>query len=187
MSVINLIFIRHGEASDAWDNHPDPGLSKAGINQANELLQRKELNNLENYSFISSPKLRAIETAKPLAKKFNKEIEIDKSFIEIPSNGIDINKRQSWIKEIMKSKKKDLPDHVKLWIDNIYRKTNTIKNNSIIFTHFMVINALISEITNSEMLIYFNPGYTSIVTVEIKNEKISSFFIEESKKTFINV
>ena len=43
MSLINLIFIRHGEASDAWDNHPDPGLSKAGINQANELLQRKEL------------------------------------------------------------------------------------------------------------------------------------------------
>ena len=68
MSLINLIFIRHGEASDAWDNHPDPGLSKAGINQANELLQRKELNNLENYSFVSSPKLRAVETAKPLAK-----------------------------------------------------------------------------------------------------------------------
>ena len=91
------------------------------------------------------------------------------------------------ISEALSLKKKDLPDHVKLWIDYIYRKNNTIKNNSIIFTHFMVINALISEITNSEMLIYFNPGYTSIVTVEIKNEKISSFFIEESKKTFINV
>tara|TARA_X000000368_G_scaffold284974_1_gene226283 strand:- start:2762 stop:3367 length:606 start_codon:yes stop_codon:yes gene_type:complete len=187
MSVIKLIFVRHGEASDSWDNHPDPGLSKAGIDQANKLLQKKELNNLENYSFVSSPKLRAVETAKPLAKKFNKEIEIDKSFIEIPSNDVDINNRQSWIKDIMMTKKKDLPDFVKIWIDTIYRKTNAFKNNSIIFTHFMVINALISEITNSESLIYFNPGYTSIVKIEIKNKKIENFSIEESKKTYINV
>ena len=60
MSQIDLIFIRHGEASDAWDNHPDPGLSQKGIMQSNELLKNKDLKDLENYSFISSPKLRAI-------------------------------------------------------------------------------------------------------------------------------
>ena len=105
MSQIELIFIRHGEASDAWNNHPDPGLSKTGISQSNNLLNNKDLESLENYSFISSPKLRAIETAKPLVKKFKKELKIDNAFIEIPSENIDLNDRQDWIKKIIKTNK----------------------------------------------------------------------------------
>ena len=81
MSQIELIFIRHGEASDTWNNHPDPGLSKTGISQSNDLLNNKDLESLENYSFISSPKLRAIETAKPLVKKFNKELHVTYLFL----------------------------------------------------------------------------------------------------------
>ena len=187
MSQIDLIFIRHGEASDAWSNHPDPGLSKTGISQSNDLLDNKDLALLENYSFISSPKLRAIETAKPLAKKFNKELKIDNDFIEIPSKNIDLNDRQDWIREIVKTNKKDLPNYVKLWIKNIYKKTISLKKNSIIFTHFMVINALISEITSSETLLYFHPGYTSIVKIKIAENKIQSFVIQESEKTHINI
>ena len=37
MSEIKLIFIRHGEAANAWGNHPDPGLSDKGILQAKNL------------------------------------------------------------------------------------------------------------------------------------------------------
>ena len=187
MSQIELIFIRHGEASDAWNNHPDPGLSEAGISQSNDLLNNKDLKLLENYSFTSSPKLRAIETAKPLVKKFNKELKIDNDFIEIPSENIDLDDRQDWIYEIVKTNKKDLPDYVKLWSKNIYKKTTSLKKNSIIFTHFMVINALISEITNSETLLYFHPGYTSTVKIKIAENKIQSFLIQESEKTHINI
>ena len=187
MSQIDLIFIRHGEASDAWDNHPDPGLSQKGILQSNELLKNKDLIDLGNYSFISSPKLRAIETSQPLAKKFKKDVKIDKSFIEIPSNDIDLNQRQHWIKEIMQTKKKDLPDYVKLWSKNIYDRTISFKENTVIFTHFMVINALISEITNSETIIYFHPGYTSIIKIQIDNKKIKSFLLEDDEKTYINL
>ena len=82
MSQIEIIFIRHGEAANRWGDHPDPGLSDKGKMQSNNLLKHKELQHLEKYSFLSSPKLRAIETAKPLAKKFNKEVMIDDTFIE---------------------------------------------------------------------------------------------------------
>tara|TARA_Y200000002_G_C22590677_1_gene625062 strand:- start:33 stop:596 length:564 start_codon:yes stop_codon:yes gene_type:complete len=187
MSQIELIFIRHGEASDAWNNHPDPGLSKTGISQSNDLLNNKDLEALGSYSFISSPKLRAIETAKPLVKKFNKELKIDNDFIEIPSENIDLNDRQDWIQKIIKTNKKDLPDYVKLWSENIYKKTISFKKNSIIFTHFMVINALISDITSSDTLLYFHPGYTSIVKIKIAENKIQSFLIQESEKTHINI
>ena len=68
MSQIEIIFIRHGEAAGKWGDHPDPGLSDKGQLQAEELLKHKELQNLENYSFISSPKLRAIQTARQIGR-----------------------------------------------------------------------------------------------------------------------
>jgi broad specificity phosphatase PhoE len=82
MSQIEIIFIRHGEASDAWGDHLDPGLSDNGILQANNLLNHKELQNLKDFSFISSPKSRAIETGKPLAKKFDKKLNIDEVLLK---------------------------------------------------------------------------------------------------------
>ena len=91
------------------EQSPDPGLSKTGISQSNNLLTNKNLESLEDYSFVSSPKLRAIETAKPLVKKFNKELKIDNDFIEIPSENIDLKDRQDWIQKIIKTNKKRPP------------------------------------------------------------------------------
>ena len=110
MSQIEIIFIRHGKAAGKWGDHPDPGLSDKGQLQADELLKHKELQNLGNYTFISSPKLRAIQTAGPLAKKFDKKISIDKTFIEIPSNTIEASMKQEWLKEIMECDKNNLPN-----------------------------------------------------------------------------
>ena len=63
MSEIRLIFIRHGEAANAWGDHHDPNLSENGLYQAKKLVNHKRLLNLQNYFFISSPKLRARETS----------------------------------------------------------------------------------------------------------------------------
>ena len=40
MSEINLLLVRHGEASESWGNHPDPGLSDQGIKQSISLLEK---------------------------------------------------------------------------------------------------------------------------------------------------
>ena len=105
MSEIRLIFIRHGEAANAWGDHHDPNLSENGLYQAKKLVNHKRLLNLQNYFFISSPKLRARETAKPLAKKFNKDVIINKAFTEIPSKDIDLSEKQKWLKKILNTKK----------------------------------------------------------------------------------
>ena len=54
MSEINIILVRHGEASASWSKDPDPGLSKDGINQAKKLCEDESLKNLHNFKFISS-------------------------------------------------------------------------------------------------------------------------------------
>ena len=86
MSQTEIIFIRHAEAASSWENHSDPVLSDLGITQSKNLIHHNELQKLNNYNFVSSPKLRAIQTSEYLTKKFNKELVIDSTFIEIPSD-----------------------------------------------------------------------------------------------------
>ena len=76
MSEINLLLVRHGEASESWSSHPDPDLSELGIKQSASLVNDKMLELLDSYSFVSSPKLRAKMTAEPLIKKLNKKYQL---------------------------------------------------------------------------------------------------------------
>ena len=187
MSSIQVIFIRHAEASNSWGNHPDPGLSDNGKNQSTELINHPELIELDDYSFISSPKLRAIETAKPLAEKFKKELIIENIFTEIPSLNIEPDKKQEWLKNILQMNKNDLPENITKWKDNIISKTKAFSQDSLVFTHFIVINALLSELNSETKLLYFYPDYTSIVKITIEDGEFRNFSIDKDKKTFINL
>tara|TARA_B100000963_G_scaffold204970_1_gene178432 strand:+ start:524 stop:1087 length:564 start_codon:yes stop_codon:yes gene_type:complete len=187
MSSIQVIFIRHAEASNSWGNHPDPGLSDNGKNQSKELINHPELIELDDYSFISSPKLRAIETAKPLSEKFKKELIIENIFTEIPSLNIEPDKKQEWLKNILQMNKNDLPENITKWKDNIISKTKAFSQDSVVFTHFIVINALLSELNSETKLLYFYPDYTSIVKITIEDGEFRNFSIDKDKKTFINL
>ena len=66
MAIHTLLLIRHGEASASFGEHTDPGLSEKGKQQAHNLMEILSKENFDNFKFISSPKLRAIETAQPL-------------------------------------------------------------------------------------------------------------------------
>ena len=187
MASIEVIFIRHAEASSSWGDHPDPGLSDNGITQSKKLVHRHELKQLNDYSFISSPKLRAMDTARPLAKKFKKELIIENIFTEIPSSNIEPKNKQEWLKNILQMNKSELPENIAKWKDNIISKTKEFSQDSLVFTHFMVINALLSELNSETKLLYFYPDYTSIIKISIEDGKFKNFSIEKDKKTFINI
>tara|TARA_B100001989_G_scaffold192067_1_gene140940 strand:- start:321 stop:884 length:564 start_codon:yes stop_codon:yes gene_type:complete len=187
MASIEVIFVRHAEASNSWGDHPDPGLSDTGIAQSKKLINRPELRQLDDYSFISSPKLRAIDTARPLAKKFKKELIIEDIFTEIPSPDIGTENKQDWLRNILQMNKKELPENVAKWKDNIISKTRAFSRDSIVFSHFMVMNALLSELNSETKLLYFYPDYTSIVKIAIEDGEFRNFSIEKNKKTFINL
>ena len=187
MSEISLILIRHGEASEAWGTNPDPGLSSEGINQAKLLIENDELSSLETFKFISSPKARAQMTAEPLVKEFKKELIIDDTFSEIPSDNIKPSKKREWLTDIMKMNIEDLPTGVVDWRSAIHKKTLAASQNTIIFTHFMVINSLVAELIASQNLLYFYPYYTPITKLIISDVKVKEFFIGREKKTTINL
>ena len=187
MSEISLIFIRHGEAASSWVSHEDPGLSEKGLEQSMAILHREDLQDLKNYKFISSPRKRAIETSKPLAKKFNKKIIIDETFNEIPSSNIDNNKKREWLESIVKMKKSDLPKNILDWQQKIYESVLESQGNTVIFSHFMVINSIVSNLIKSNSIFYFYPDNASITKIFLEKGKVVSFQIGNDKKTHINL
>ena len=90
--MIKIYLIRHGEAIDGWTSL-DPGLSKLGKKQAEDLRSslKKKLN--DKTDIISSPLLRCQETANISVSDSKKKIVVDDIFRELPSPIKDLNKR----------------------------------------------------------------------------------------------
>ncbi len=170
---INIFLIRHGEANAAWDEDPDPGLSEKGKTQS-ELLKSKLVEELpKNFDAISSPLLRAQETAKPLKKELGFEISINNTFAEIPSPGIKLEERRNWLKGIFNSKVKELKEPQLKWRKSIIESLKQLEGDTIIFSHFMVINCVVGWIKNSEKFVFFNPDNCSVTKIRVEEGKFT--------------
>lgn len=187
MSEINLLLVRHGEAAESWGKHPDPGLSELGIKQSASLVNNKMLESLDSYSFVSSPKLRAKMTAEPLIKKFNKGLIVHDAYSEIPSDNIDNSQKKAWLTDLMNTEIRNLPDFVVNWRKNIINHSLNVSQNTIVFTHFMVINTLISSLLKKKTLMYFYPNYVSVTRLTLKDKEVKSISLGDEKKTIINL
>mgnify|MGYP003311658692 FL=1 len=73
---------------------------------------------------------------------FNRE-EINESFIEIPSPGIDMSERPSWLREMFSKDVDQFEKPQADWRDKIINVTHSFKSPTLIFSHFMVINVLV--------------------------------------------
>ena len=187
MAIHTILLIRHGEASASWGDHADPGLSDNGKKQADELTNSLRAEDLSEFNFISSPKLRAIQTAQPLAEQYEKNLDIHHAFSEIPSHDIPNKEKQDWLRKIMSEEMSALPDQVKLWHQEIMETIYSLEENSIIFCHFMVINAIVASALRHNELLYFYPNYTSCSRLLIKDSKIEEIILGDDKKTLINL
>ena len=168
---MKIILIRHGEAASSWEKSADPGLSNLGKAQAeecsNELLKIK---NISSFSLISSPLTRARETSEPLSRKINIPISINPLFAEIPSPGINLSERKEWLQKIFKMKLSDLETPQKKWKDAIIAEIKNLNSPTIIFSHFMVINIIVSYLKESDLVVSFYPDNCSITNLS-KNKK----------------
>ena len=168
---MKIILIRHGEAASSWEKSADPGLSDLGKAQAeecsNELLKLKDIN---SFRLVSSPLSRAKETSKPLSKKINIPVSINPIFAEIPSPGINLSERKEWLQKIFKMKLSDLETPQKKWKDAIVAEIENLNYPTIIFSHFMVINIIVSYLKKSDLVVSFYPDNCSITNLS-KNSK----------------
>ena len=165
-------------------NGPNGIAGEWGHNQLPYMAAKKEELNTTS---LRESEIESFISGHGLAKKFNKDIVLDNTFIEIPSKNTALNQKQNWLKKILSTKKDSLPKYIKIWSEEIFNKLITIENDSVIFTHFMVMNSIVSSLIKSETLLSFYPDYTSVLEIISDNKKIKSYSIEGNKKTYINL
>lgn len=181
--IINIYLIRHGEAAQSWAESSDSPLSELGKQQADVV----------SYSFpesplsvVSSPMLRAQQTAIPLARKWNADVQIDDRFREIPSDEEETNRRL-WLDEIFKKKWDAVNRKLWDWREQAFQALLQKKVDTVIFTHFMLINAVLSKINEQDDLVVFQPDNTSVTHLQITNRrKIGVVALGNEKKTVVN-
>lgn len=181
---MTIYLIRHGEAAQAWDKAPDPKLSELGQQQAKQLADDYLLTLSTDFQLVSSPLQRAQETAIPFQKNLNLSPIINPNFAEVPSPGIALVDRRNWLKGLFTKKVTELEPPQLDWRNNIISGIQSLEKNTLIFSHFMTINAVVGWIRGNEKLVSYYPNYCSITKIEkVGNE----FFIRSLGKELTTI
>ncbi len=190
-----VFLIRHGQAEDGWTSI-DPGLSETGIHQSKKLSEKINKMITGREAVVSSPLKRCLETANISLAKLDVNISIDNTFAELPSPISDLNKRVVWLKRVLPLTWKELEnDPVSVsscisyssWREDVIRSLLKLKGDSIIFSHYVVINSIIGWALNSNKVVNFNPANCSITTLEINKGKISILSLGDENLSKVNI
>ncbi len=163
MALIYLI--RHGEDTARRSKAPDPGLSDLGREQANAMAARMRA--IGPLAIVSSPLVRARETAAPLAEFWRVKPVIEPALTEVPSPpGED---RKAWFDRVSSGSWNDAGDVVVQWRQDIIDYLGGLQNDTVIISHFVVISAVVGVATGSQRMVGFRPGNGSVTILDNEN------------------
>jgi 2,3-bisphosphoglycerate-dependent phosphoglycerate mutase len=179
---IHIHLIRHGEAAQRWHEAPDPGLSAEGLVQAARVATRFQAQS--PCQLITSPLLRAQQTALPLATAWQVTTTQDPSFREVPGPA-ELSARPAWIAGLMQAPWTAVDPEVRDWCDRTWRTLHALTEDTIIFTHFMVINAVVARIRNASQVVVFEPDYCSVTSLVRDNQSLQIRALGQSRATLV--
>lgn len=167
-----LYLVRHAEPAALWGSHPDPGLSTLGHEQAARVGENLATLNISN--LISSPLMRCQETAAPLIKKLGCDVAIHHNVAEIPVPP-GVTDHRTWLTDVMHGAWGD--DHIdpslRLWRENVGKALLSFTHDTIIFSHFVAINAAVGIATGNDKVTIFKPGHASVTVLESDNNGLN--------------
>jgi probable phosphoglycerate mutase len=167
--MINVFLVRHGEADASWSEALDPGLSGMGHAQAEAVAAR--LGHRPPFVIRSSPQRRARETAAPLAEALDLEVTIDHRFRELPSL-VPVPERGDWLRDIMRTRWPEREPELLDWREQAWSALGTFVHDTVIFTHFMLINALLGRASGDDRLVVFDPDNGSISHLAVSSRGV---------------
>lgn len=182
MQRFEVSLIRHGAAAAGWAEAKDPGLSDAGRIHADEVADHFRARS--PLRLVSSPLRRAQETALPLAAHWGTEIEIDNRVREIPST-VAMAERHAWLARIMRSRWDEVDDTLLTWRAEALTAIRSFGVDTLVFTHFMVINTLVALATNDNRLVSFEPDYGSVTTLRITGADCALVTLGKARQTLV--
>lgn len=161
-----IYLVRHGRAAAGWDDDPDPGLDDLGREQAARTAAR--LAELAPMNLVSSPLRRCRETAAFLAQLWpGAAVEIDERVSEIPSpDGVPLGRRLPWLRTAMAGSWQDLGERYTAFRDAVVTFVSSRPADTVIFSHFIAINAVIGACSNDDRLVIDSLDNASVTVVD---------------------
>lgn len=166
-----LFLVRHGKAAAGFDAHPDPGLDPAGLQQAEAFARafaaRRADAKAPALPILTSPLRRTQETALPLARSWSSGAVVEARVAELPSPpGIALAARGPWIREVLQGEWGSADDALRRWRDSLLEALLALRQDVVVFTHFIAINVVIGAATGSDRILVSRPDHCSCTELE---------------------
>ena len=162
--MTTIYLIRHGQAEAGWSEQRDPGLDDTGRRQAEQaalaLAQRGPL------PVIVSPLRRARETAHEFEMLWRRPATLEKRVAEIPSPAMTLSERGAWLKSLTRQRWQDLDEVIQGWRREALECLLEISRDTVVVSHFMIINAVVSWMRGEEGVVCCHPIQGSRTTLE---------------------
>ncbi|TQV85261.1 histidine phosphatase family protein [Exilibacterium tricleocarpae] len=182
--LTTLYLVRHGEAAADWDNAADPGLSAKGWQQARRVADT--LRHQEPMALIASPLARTRETSQPLAEHWGVEAHIDSRFAEIPSDGLALEERGQWLRQLFHQRWEQQSTQLRQWRQTAVEGLCALPQDTVIFTHFVLINAVVSAIREQDEVLQFLPDNGSITRLQRRDDRLEVVSLGEENLSLVN-
>jgi probable phosphoglycerate mutase len=182
---MDIFLVRHGEAAARWGQSSDPGLSELGAEQAERVAKVLLEQVCANTLLLSSPLARARETAAPLAQDLGRPVEIDNVFCEIPAP-VPLAQRQAWLRQFMQQHWQQQPAGLLEWRAAVLQRLVDLRQPTVVFTHFLVINAIVGQVQGRSETLCFWPDNASITRLRHTGTSLELLALGEEMETVVN-
>jgi len=159
-----LYLVRHGQATAGWADDHDPGLSELGRQQAEQAAAH--LASVGPHPIWSSPLRRTQETAAALATTWGCEPQVVDEVRELPSPTDDLAGRAEWLRMGLAAKWPAMGEQQRAWRDGLLVRLALVETDTVVFTHFVVVNAVIGAASGQDAVVVFRPDNGSITIVD---------------------
>ncbi|WP_306253379.1 histidine phosphatase family protein [Parvularcula sp. IMCC14364] len=173
-----LYMIRHGRAAAGWDSDPDPGLHEEGHQQAQRVIDH--LAGLAPMPIITSPMRRCRETATPLAQHWNIIPQTEPRVSEIESPIPDLAQRTVWLRQLMTGTWSDSSTACQQWRNTVIDTLRQYTEDTVIFSHFVAINAALGAATDDDQVLISHPDYCAITIFSTDSGRLA--LVEQGKE-----
>ena len=182
---MDIFLVRHGEAAAGWGQSSDPGLSELGLRQAVEVAESLLPRLSEDTALLSSPLARARETAIPLAAALEKPVLVEEVFSEVPAP-VPLQQRQSWLREFMQQQWTAQPASLRQWRDSALSELLGQSQPAVVFTHFLLINAVVGGVLHRPDILCFWPDNGSITQLRHTGDTLELISLGREMATVVN-
>lgn len=163
MGAATLYLVRHAHAAAGFGDAVDPPLSELGRQQASGLVG--DLGTSGPLPMITSPLLRARETAAALEEHWRTMATVEPGVAEIPTPTDDLSDRQEWLRDALGSTWTGLGPRYRSWRDTVALFLTGIRTDTVIVTHFVAINAAIGAATGDDRVVCAALDNASVTTM----------------------